>query len=255
MTSAAPVAEPTTRHSDFIIYVDESGDHSLESIDPDYPVFVLSFCIFRKGDYVQRVTPAIRQLKFETFGHDMVVLHESEIRRKKGAFSRLSKEPREAFMNTLTDIIGAADFQLVAVVIDKRKLKDRYSQPAHPYHLALEFGLERIYRLLKDAGQDDALTYLVCEARGPKEDAELELEFRRIRDGANYFRKPLPFDLIMADKKTNSEGLQLADLTARPIGLTVLRPEQDNRAASVLEGKFYRDKAGNKVGMGLKVFP
>lgn len=255
MTPAVPVAEPTIQHSDFIIYVDESGDHSLESIDPDYPVFVLSFCIFRKGDYVQRVTPAIRQLKFETFGHDMVVLHESEIRRKKGAFSRLSKEPREAFMNTLTDIIGAADFQLVAVVIDKRKLKDRYSQPAHPYHLALEFGLERIYRLLKDAGQDDALTYLVCEARGPKEDAELELEFRRIRDGANYFRKPLPFDLIMADKKTNSEGLQLADLTARPIGLTVLRPEQDNRAASVLEAKFYRDKAGNKVGMGLKVFP
>lgn len=255
MTSAAPVAEPTIQHSDFIIYVDESGDHSLESIDADYPVFVLSFCIFRKGDYAQRVTPAIRQLKFATFGHDMVVLHESEIRRKKGAFSRLSKEPREAFMNTLTDIIGAADFQLVAVVIDKRKLKDRYARPAHPYHLALEFGLERIYRLLKDAGQDDALTYLVCEARGPKEDAELELEFRRIRDGANYFHKPLPFDLIMADKKTNSEGLQLADLTARPIGLTVLRPEQDNRAATVLENKFYRDKAGNKLGMGLKVFP
>lgn len=255
MTADTPVAEPTIRHSDFIIYVDESGDHSLESIDPDYPVFVLSFCIFRKGDYAQRVTPAIRQLKFATFGHDMVVLHESEIRRKKGAFSRLSKEPREAFMNALTDIISVADFQLVAVVIDKRKLKDRYAQPAHPYHLALEFGLERIYRLLKDAWQDDALTYLVCEARGPKEDAELELEFRRIRDGANYFHKPLPFDLIMADKKTNSEGLQLADLTARPIGLTVLRPEQNNRAASVLEGKFYRDKAGNKLGMGLKVFP
>lgn len=255
MTADTPVAEPTIRHSDFIIYVDESGDHSLESIDPDYPVFVLSFCIFRKGDYAQRVTPAIRQLKFATFGHDMVMLHESEIRRKKGAFSRLSKEPREAFMNALTDIISVADFQLVAVVIDKRKLKDRYAQPAHPYHLALEFGLERIYRLLKDAGQDDALTYLVCEARGPKEDAELELEFRRIRDGANYFHKPLPFDLIMADKKTNSEGPQLADLTARPIGLTVLRPEQNNRAASVLEGKFYRDKAGNKLGMGLKVFP
>lgn len=143
----------------------------------------------------------------------------------------------------------------MAVVIDKRKLKDRYNNPAHPYHLALEFGLERIYRLLKGAGQDDALTYIVCEARGAKEDAELELEFRRIRDGANYFHRPLPFDLILADKKTNSEGLQLADLTARPIGLTVLRPDQENRAAEVLEGKFYRDKAGSKLGMGLKVFP
>jgi hypothetical protein len=35
----------------------------------------------------------------------------------------------------------------------------------------------------------------------------------------------------------------------------VLRPGQANRAAEVLEGKFYRDNAGNKLGMGLKVFP
>lgn len=253
--SMPSVAAPPGGHSEYIIYVDESGDHSLESIDPEYPIFVLSFCIFRKADYACAVTPAIRQLKFTTFGHDMVVLHESEIRRKKGAFARLSKEPRETFLNQLTDIIDAADFQLVAVVIDKRKLKDRYTGPTPPYHLALGFGLERIYRLLKDAGQDDALTFVVCEARGPKEDAELELEFRRIRDGANYFHKSLPFELIVADKKTNSEGLQLADLTARPIGLTVLRPEQDNRAALVLEGKFYRDKTGTMMGTGLKVFP
>lgn len=255
MTPLEPVVDPVVKHSDFIIYVDESGDHSLESIDPDYPVFVLSFCIFRKSEYATSITSAIRQLKFATFGHDMVVLHESEIRRKKGAFSRLSKEPREAFLNKLTDIIKASDFQLVAVVIDKRKLKDRYTRPGHPYHLAMEFGLERIYRLLKGEGQDDTLTYLVCEARGPKEDAELELEFRRIRDGGNFLHKPLPFNLIIADKKANSEGLQLADLTARPIGLSVLRPEQDNRAREVLEGKFYRDKTGNKLGMGLKVFP
>jgi len=246
---------PVVRYSDYIVYVDESGDHSLESIDPEYPVFVLSFCIFHKEGYACQVTPAIRQLKFSTFGHDMVVLHESDIRRKKGAFSRLSKEPREAFLNQLTDIIGAADFQLVAVVIDKRKLKERYTSPVHPYHLALGFGLERIYRLLKDAGQDDAQTFVVCEARGAKEDAELELEFRRIRDGANYFHHSLPFELIVADKKTNSEGLQLADLTARPIGLCVLRPEQENRAATVLERKYYRDKNGNKMGTGLKVFP
>lgn len=244
-----------TLHSEFIIYVDESGDHSLESIDPDYPVFVLSFCIFRKNDYINRITPAIRQLKFAAFGHDMVVLHESDIRRKKGAFSRLSKEPRSAFLTQLTNIIAAADFQLVAVAINKRKLKARYTQPWHPYHLALGFGLERIYRLLKEAKQGDTLTHVICEARGKKEDEELEMEFRRICNGANCFKKPLAFELIIADKKTNSEGLQLADLTARPIGLTVLRPEQINRAATVLERKFYRDKAGNIQGVGLKIFP
>lgn len=255
MSAQASASVPSIKHSDFIIYVDESGDHSLRVIDHDYPMFVLSFCIFRKDIYAELVTPAIRKLKFATFGHDMVVLHEADIRRKKGPFSSLSKAPREAFLNNLTDIIDASIFQLVAVVIDKRRLRERYVRPEHPYHLALEFGLERIYLLLRDAGQDDALSYVVCEARGAKEDAELELEFRRIRDGANYHGRQLPFDLIIADKKTNSEGLQLADLTARPIGLSILRPDQENRAMDVLEGKFYRNSGGYKQGVGLKVFP
>jgi len=36
--------------SDYIIYVDESGDHGLERIDPEFPIFVLAFCIIRKSD-------------------------------------------------------------------------------------------------------------------------------------------------------------------------------------------------------------
>jgi hypothetical protein len=83
----------------------------------------------------------------------------------------------------------------------------------------------------------------------------LELEFRRLCDGGNFHRCALPFEMVIADKKTNSEGLQLADLTARPIGLSVLRPGQENRAATVLERKYYRDRNGNKLGSGLKVFP
>lgn len=242
-------------YSDYIVYVDESGDHSLVSIDPEYPVFVLSFCIFRKDEYAQAMTPAVRRLKFETFGHDMAILHEIDIRKKRGVFTKLGKEERESFLNALTSIIEAADFRLIAVVIDKRKLKARYTNPEHPYHLAMGFGLERLYRYIKNAGQDKRITHLVCEARGPKEDTELELEFRRIRDGGNIFNKPLPFELVVADKKTNSEGMQLADLTARPIGLSVLRPEQANRTHTVLEKKFCRDGNGVKAGVGLKVFP
>ncbi|WP_200870131.1 DUF3800 domain-containing protein [Catenovulum agarivorans] len=37
------------KFSDFVVYVDGSGDHSLTSINPDYPVFVLAFCIFYKS--------------------------------------------------------------------------------------------------------------------------------------------------------------------------------------------------------------
>ena len=37
--------------SDYIVYVDESGDHSLTSINPQNPVFVLVFCVF-ESDFI-----------------------------------------------------------------------------------------------------------------------------------------------------------------------------------------------------------
>jgi hypothetical protein len=33
-------------HSTYIAYVDESGDHGLQTIDNQYPLFVLAFCVF-----------------------------------------------------------------------------------------------------------------------------------------------------------------------------------------------------------------
>ncbi|HGM8044580.1 TPA: DUF3800 domain-containing protein, partial [Pseudomonas aeruginosa] len=102
-------------------------------------------------------------------------------------------------------------------------------------------------RHLNDLGQAETTTYFIFEARGYKEDAELELAFRRVCDGENWVGQTFPFQIVIADKKTNCEGLQLADLTARPIGLSHLRPDQPNRAYDVLRQKIGR--------YGRKVFP
>ncbi len=55
-------------------------------VDPSYPVFVLSFCIFRKDDYAGVVAPALQNFKFRFFGHDLVILHNHEIRKALGDF-------------------------------------------------------------------------------------------------------------------------------------------------------------------------
>jgi hypothetical protein len=86
-------APDTRRFSDYVVYVDESGDHSLASIDTDYPVFVLALCIFHKRHYSEKIIPAVEKLKFNYFGHDSVVLHENEIRKQKGDFAFLSHLP------------------------------------------------------------------------------------------------------------------------------------------------------------------
>jgi hypothetical protein len=246
---------PPTPFGDYLVFVDKSGDHGLAAVNRDFPLFALAFCVFPKTAYVDEVTPAVRRLKLTTFGHDLVVLHEHDIRKKSGAFAMMSREPREKFLDTLTRVIEAAPFTLLALVIDKRELRRDGKESANPYHLALQCGLERVFRLLAERGQAGRLTHFIVEARGKREDTELELEFRRICEGNNGLKRALPFRLVMADKKANSEGLQIADMVARPVALSVLRPGQPNRAMAILEGKLWRGPDGRAAGYGLECFP
>jgi len=246
--------------SDYIVYVDESGDHSLTSINPEYPVFVLAFCIFHKKHYADAVAPALTRFKFAHFGHDMLVLHEHDIRKEKNGFNFANRKVRHAFMAELGGIIDKHNFIIISVAIDKTRLAKQYQEPDNPYHIALKFCLERLHYFLKEKQQHRLTTHVVVENRGKKEDSELELEFRRIGDGNNAHQLNYPFELVFADKKTNSIGLQLADLVARPIGLRVIRPEQENKAFEVLAKKLYskngRSGAGTGYeGYGLKCFP
>jgi hypothetical protein len=245
---------PASTYSDYIVYVDESGDHGLKTIDENYPVFVLAFCIFRKRDYVDQIVPRLQTFKFYHFGHDQTILHETDIRRDRGDFAFLkSRAAKDAFLNELTGIIEQSPFTLISTVINKISYRQRYHNPDNPYHVALGYGLERVFYYLRDHQAHQQKTHIVVEKRGKQEDQELELEFRRICDGGNYERMQLPFELVFADKKSNSAGLQFADLIARPVGLHLLKPEQTNRAFDVIEAKFYGGSRRN--GRGLKCFP
>ena len=246
--------------SDYIVFVDESGDHGMASIDAAYPLFVLSCCLVSKRDYMQSIMPAMQRLKFDTFGHDSVILHEREIRRDIGPFSTLrTRERKQAFIEALTGVLAAAPMTVFAAVIDKRRLLDR-NKNENPYEVSLRFCLERICYKLAKQGQvaherRPLTTHVLCEARGRNEDAELELAFRRICDGDNYGGTKIPFEPVICDKKSNSIGLQLADLVARPIGMHTLKPEQPNRAWDVIQEKLDKNARGQVLGYGLKCFP
>jgi hypothetical protein len=251
-----PASATKDSFGDFIVFVDESGDHGLAAIDPEYPVFVLTFCIIEKSAYAAELCPAIARLKFKYFGHDGVVLHEHDIRKQKPPFGLLTnREHRERFLSDLDAIVASAPITVVASVIRKDLHAARYQSPANPYLLAMEFGLERVARFLEEKGQQGRLTHVLFECRGKKEDAEVELEFRRVVDrlGARGLYDGL--DIVLLDKKSNSCGLQISDLLARPIGRHVLKPGQPNRAWETISTKLRRSRTGEAKGWGLKVFP
>ena len=236
---------------EYVVYVDESGDHALDRMDSQYPVFVLAFCIFEKASYARFVCPALQELKFKYFGQDTVILHERDIRKATGHFSILQRaDLRRAFMENVNQLIVDLPMTLVAVVIRKDALKYRYSIPDNPYNIALEYGMERVCRYLDTRGQRGKRTHFIFECRGAKEDQELELTFLRVA-AMNSECRHQELMIIMCPKSGNAAGMQVADLMARPIGRYVMAPEQPNRAYDLIKPKFR--KGG--LGYGLKIFP
>ncbi|GGD29019.1 DUF3800 domain-containing protein [Aureimonas glaciei] len=232
--------------SDYIVYADESGDHGLVNIDPAFPVFALAFCLVKISDYVDDIVPEFQRFKFDVFGHDAIVLHENDIRRSKGPFAILLTDPvfRAGFYERLNRLIIAAPIKIFASVTHKDRLVQRYTRPWSPYEISLYFCMEKLLDKLLNLGQRGKRIHILFESRGPREDAELELEFRRIAANATRwgYRTPdfsqVEFEPKFVSKAANSTGLQLADLTARPLALRCLRPLQENRTFEILRPKL-----------------
>jgi len=241
--------------SDFIVYLDESGSPTTTNIEKDFPIFVLACVLVEKSKYTDEIVPALQRLKFKYFGHDQVILHEREIRRQSGEFSflQVNKKLREQFLNEISEIVDCCDFTIATAVIDKQKLVDKYPDPFSPYEISLLMSMEHLALILRDQNQLEKTIHVIAESRGKKEDAELELVFRRIADGDSRMRsnqshiiKQLNWHILFSDKKSNSAGLQLADLVARPIGLQIIRPMQKNRTYDIVK---------KKVRWWIKTFP
>jgi len=242
--------------SRFIAFFDECGDHSLVKVDRDFPLFLLAAVVVERGEYVQRIIPAIAALKLRFWNHEGINLHSREIRKSAGPFSfMMHPDRRREFMAQISALMTDLPFTLFIAGIRKEEHLERYGQAAvNPYDLALEFTLERIVHFLEQAGE----TELPCvvEGRGRNEDGQLERVFYRVMTNGTYYRPPEQFrkltcPLVFCAKRDNIAGIQLADLCAHPCARHVLKPDQPNRAYDIARMHIC-DQGGVR---GWKIFP
>jgi hypothetical protein len=241
----------------FVVYIDETGDHVLQTIDTDFPVFVLTMLILDISEYCASVIPSVTSFKLEWFGHEGVVLHSRDIRKKQNAFSFLSDPAKHSqFCDQLNGIMGKSDYKLIASVIRKTGHHKQYGAWAYnPYHLALKFSLERLLPLLETSGQSEV--HLIAESRGKREDEELARSFRSVVTRGTEFIGPERFSKIQflleyRPKIANLIGHQLADLAGYPIARYAINPTAINKPFDIIRPKFYR---GPGWIHGLKFFP
>lgn len=161
------------------MFLDESGDHSLDKIDKSYPMFVLAGCIFDLDYYSKTVEPKINGLKIKHFGRIDIIIRSYDIRKQKGDFSCLvDKRKREAFYDDLDILIKSLDFKIIAAAINKLNLKNQYHEPDNPYNLCLQFILERAVMFL--GRSKDGLIFRI-ESRETHNDRKLAEVYEKFR--------------------------------------------------------------------------
>jgi hypothetical protein len=204
-----------------------------------------------RNHYAEFIAPQLLKIKLKYFQDSHVIFHEREIRKAERNFSFLTKESiRTEFFADLSDFMFQAQFTVIASVIRKDHLQSKYLEPGNPYILGTDLCVQRLLSFL-NRHNESLPTTVAFEARGKKEDADLELAFFRLMQEQEYAGR---FQIKILPKISNCCGLQLADLIARPIGRYVLDPNQPNKAYNIICEKL-DSYNGGVDGYGLKVFP
>jgi hypothetical protein len=267
------MADEESKLDRYRLYIDESGDHVFRHTnEPAHRYLCLLGCFMSVpayktfhtalGEFLQRHVPHNPD--------DPVILHREDIINCRRSFWRLRDERvRESFDYELLELLRNTDFRVIAVVIDKCAHRLRYDQPAHPYHLALGFMLQRYCGYLNRIGrQGDVL----AESRGGKENRLLASSYEFVYDRgiwmtrSGFFQAALTSrQLKLKQKMANIAGLQLADLLAHPVRQAILIernrvPGPLGRFAEklmpIVESKFNRHLYDHRVwGYGKVLFP
>jgi hypothetical protein len=259
---------------DYRLYIDESGDHTFKEIDiPGRRYLCILGCWFRNEDYrvFHSQMEAFKQQHLPHSPDEPVILHREDILRRRKAFWRLrDEELASRFDAGLLELLGQAEFRTCAIVIDKLALRENYLTPAHPYHLALGFLLQRYCGLLNRLGRHGDV---MAESRGGNEDRELKNSYERVyqRGAWGYLKAKAAQqaltskELKLKQKSANIAGLQLADILAHPIREVILVENGlqaeglspfAERIVNAIDGKFNCHSSDGRVeGYGKVLFP
>lgn len=213
--------------STLLVFMDECGDHSTREIDPHFPILLLAFVLVEKDRYSSEIVPAIGRLKLQFWPHEGVNLHSRDIRKQLGDFRQFHQAPdRLRLMQTIANFMRTATFELVIACVHKSEVVESPDDP--PYHQALWNGLRQVSSRAKLLAKNSVT--LIAEARGKREDRELETWLTT--QGASV--DGVAVRLVMRAKRDNIAGLQVADLCAYPAARHIIKPQADNPAFEIV---------------------
>jgi hypothetical protein len=257
----------------FRLYPDESGDHVFRDTDTESHRYLCLLGCWLKGAHYQAFHRKLETFKQRHIPHnpdEPVILHREDIVNRRRCFWRLRDSQREqAFNSDLLALIMETEFRCVGVVIDKHLLRTNYPTPAHPYHLALGFMLQRYCGYLNYINR---VGDVLAEGRGGKEDRLLKDSYSYVFERGvwvtdrTFFQRALTSkELKVKPKSANIAGLQLADLLCHTVRRAMLMEKgRTNQALSPFASELWEcvkpklnrhERDGRTWGYGMVLFP
>ncbi len=245
--------------ADYVLFIDECGNHDLKNVDQNFPVFCLCGCLFERMYYREEVIPQMNAIKIKYWNRNDVIFHSRDIRKHEKEFHILADIGiREDFYLDLNATLSSLNFSIISIIIDINEHIKQYRDKAfHPYDLSLKYILERYSKCLD---KKSSTGYALAESRGAVEDKKLIGLYKRYFNfGTDYVPPIKNVTSLTTKKKTeNINGLQIADLIAYPIARKVIDPEKTNLAFEIIKSKIQSKNNGEEshfLGFGMKIFP
>ncbi len=240
------------------LFIDESGDHGLSNLNPDFPYFLLCGIIISDQEY-ETLQVSFNNIKQTIWDSPNVIFHSRDIRKCEKEFRYLfDLSLKSKFYKMLDEVIAVSDYNIIASAIDKDKYIKLYGRLSDDvYEISLSFIIERAVFYLDALESSGASLTITIEKRGYKEDKKLEEHFQRLMARGTGYVTPerlskYTITILFKNKRENINGLQLADLIAYPMARHVMEPTRINPSFEVFKNKIYA-KSGKLYG--LKVFP
>ncbi len=154
----------------YLFFLDETGDHGLTFIDPNFPIFMLAGCLFEETEFL-KTENAINELKMELFKTTEIIFHSRDIRKCDGPFQILfNLDLKKKFYQRLNNIISGLKFTIIGAGVNKNTHIQKYGKGARdPYSISLSFIIERLIFCLDT--NSNGKVKIAIEKRGKRKES------------------------------------------------------------------------------------
>ena len=247
----------------FTLYLDESGDsllHSLEdySQNPELETHCTLTGVIIGHEKKALLKDELKELKRHFWHTDEVILHSVKIRHMQGPFAIFHYKPElyEEFKEKMNNITTIIEPTIVCSSLNKKLWVKKYPKKLFfkddPYEEAVLLLFEPTTHFLNNQPFEIINGRIVAERRGQMKDNALKKTYQYVKEhGTQYhpkqFFEKLATKIEFHNKDFNIPGPQISDYVCYPFYVNHKDPKRENNHYNFLEQFIYPGEY-NKYG-------